>query len=214
MNAEQIRLALLVLGDLISDPERARALHKIARVFEDVGAAKAVKIISTIRSNWESSGRAPRHPAQLKDSIANAHRLFLSSGAKKQADTFAAFLGLFQGTGDQPIDAFVADAIVSRVKSRTARRPSRPKGAFTAEQAQSLADQLASAANDRARFDALLERLKSERKVGELRAIADRYTGYSTAKAKKDDIVRAIRQWHREDEMNRDRRAAQAKTGL
>jgi hypothetical protein len=73
---------------------------------------------------------------------------------------------------------------------------------------------LASAADDRNRFETLLDQLKSQFKVAELKTIARYYLGHETTKTKKDDIVKTIRHWHRQDELNRDRRASQAKTGL
>jgi hypothetical protein len=90
----------------------------------------------------------------------------------------------------------------------------RTRTPIAAEHARELADQLTSAAYDRDRFDTLLDQMKGQLKVAELKAVAGFYTGYETTKTKKDDIVRVIRHWHRQDELNRDRRASQAKAAL
>lgn len=56
--------------------------------------------------------------------------------------------------------------------------------------------------------------MKGQLNLAELKAVARFYTGYETTKKKKDDIIRSIRNWHRQDELNRDRSAAQAKVPL
>jgi hypothetical protein len=214
MNAEQMRSALAAFADLVGGGRRADVLNGLAQLFEGLGSAKVAKIVATIEINWRSANRRPRHSAELKAVLVDLQRAFALSGAKTQASDIATLLRLFDGAGDQSVEAFVEEAIASRVTKSQARGAARTKSPFTKEKARELADQLSSAADDRKRFETLLDQLKGQFKVDQLRAIAGFYTGYETAKTKKDDIISAIRHWHREGEMNRDRRAAQAKAGL
>jgi hypothetical protein len=214
MNAEQMRSALVAFADFARAGQRASALNALASLFEGVGSAKVAKIVATIEGNWKSANRVPRHPAELRAALAELHRALDGSGAKMQAKAFAGLLRLFRGTSDQPVDAFLNDAVECRGKKKPARQTALSTTPITREQARRLADQLTCAADDRKKFDTLLEQMKTQFKVDDLRTIAGLYTGYETSKTKKDDIIRAIRHWHREDEMNRDRRASQAKTGL
>jgi hypothetical protein len=217
MNAEQMRLALIALADLVSGGDglgRANALRRFAAVFEELGTAKIATVVSTIEGNWKADNRTPQHPSELRRVVVDIRKALGHTGATTQAKAFTTLLKLFGGGGGQSVDAFVGEAIGARTKrkrSRSGAAPKRPP--LTAEQARGLADQLTSAADDRTRFDALLDQLKGE-KVADLKAIAGFYTGYETTKTKKDDIIRSMRQWHRDDELNRDRSAAQAKAGL
>jgi len=218
MNAEQMRAVLLAIADLIGRGEgagRATGLRRLAAVFEGVGTAKTATIVRTIEDNWRYDNRIPGHPPGLRETLVDIQKALASSGAKVQAAAFVDLLRLFGSGRNQAIDDFVVEAIAARTKRSRPRRGSAPRRTpLTAEQARSLASQLISAADDRNRFDTLLDQLKRECKLAELKAIAEHYTGYETTKTKKDDIIKSIRHWHREDELNRDRGASQAKAGL
>jgi hypothetical protein len=213
MNAEQMRSTLGAFADLVGGGG-AEYLNRFAKLFEGLGTAKVAAIVGTIEGNWKSSNRNAGYPSELRKAIADIQQAFERSGAKAQAGAFTALLRLFVGADNQSVDAFVAEAIASRVKQGRSRSTTRAATPFTKEQARSLANQLASAADDRNRFDSLLDELKSQLKVAELKTIAGYYLGHETTKTKKDDIVKTMRHWHRQDELNRDRRASQAKTGL
>ena len=217
MNAEQMRLALIAFAGLVGGGDgscRANALRQFAALFEELGTAKVATVVNTIEGNWKADNRAPQHPSVLREVLVDIQNALGHAGAKAQAKAVTALLELFGGGGGQSVDAFVAEAIGARTRRNRSRGGAAPRRTpLTAHQARSLADQLVSAADDRTRFDALLDQLKGE-KVADLKAIAGYYTGYETTKTKKDDIIRSMRQWHREDELNRDRRAAQAKVPL
>jgi len=216
MNAEQMQSALTRIAELFDLErgfERADNLNRLASLFDGLGKAKVSSVVTIILGNWKSDGRVPCHPSGLREIVAGIQRLFEQSGAKVQAKAFGDLLKLLSGAGNQPADAFIAEAVAARVK-RPPRRAARAKPQFTMETARKLASELTSAADDRMRFDTLLDQLERQCKAAELKTIAGLYTGYETAKTKKDDIIRAIRHWHREDELNRDRRASQAKTAL
>jgi hypothetical protein len=208
MIADQMRVALLGFGNLVRGP-RADSVYRLASLFEGLGTTKVASIVKTIEHNWKAENRVRRHPSELRETVAGIEQALVECKAGTQAKAFGSLLQLFSGQGNQPDDAFVAEAIAARAKRTRPRAATR--AAFTAEQARRFADELASATDDRTRFDTLLDELKAQLGVAELKKIAKLYTGYETTKTKKDDIVKAIRHWHREDEMNRDRRAAQAK---
>jgi hypothetical protein len=214
MNAEQMRSALVAFADLIGEGHRSHALRRLAEVLEGLGSAQVNKVVDTIESNWRASRRSPCHPADLRIALEGLQRGFELSGAAKQAKAFAALLRLCTGSGSQPVDAFVAEAASARVRSDRPRENKRPEARIAAEHAREIADRLASAADDRDRFDTLLDQMKGQLNLAELKAVARFYTGYETTKKKKDDIIRSIRNWHRQDELNRDRSAAQAKVPL
>jgi hypothetical protein len=190
MNAEQMRLALVAFASLIGGEEtsrRANALSRFAALFEGLGTAKVAAIVSNIEHNWKADNRVPRRPSELRQALIDIQKALGHIGAKPQAKAFVTLLQLFRGAGDQPVDAFVAEAIAARTKRSRSRGGASPKKTpLSAEQARDLADQLALASDDRTRFDALLDQLKSELKVAELKAIAGFYTGYETTKTKKD----------------------------
>ena len=213
MNAEDMRSALIAFADLVGGSPRADRLRRFAALFEAMGKAKVTSIVATIATNWKASGRVPRYPSQLRDDLTAVYRALECSTAKAQAKVVMALLELFRGSDNQVVEAFVDETIAARIKKPSHRVP-RATPTFTSEQARNAADQLISAADDRYEFEILLQQLKAHRKTAELRTIARFYTGYETTKTKKDDIIVAIRDWQREGEMNRDRRASQAKTGV
>src|SRR5262245_14667314 len=198
MNAEQMRSALAAFANLVGAGRRADALNGLARVFEGLGSATVGKIVATIEDNWKSANRIPRYPAELRMAIDDLQQALARSGAKTQAKEFMGLLLLLRGADNQSIQAFVEEAIASRTKKSHTQGAARTKTTFTEEQARKLADQLTSAADDRVRFDTLLDRLKGQCKAAELKTIAGIYTGYETTKTKKDDIARTIRHWHRQ----------------
>jgi hypothetical protein len=208
MNAEQMCSTLVAFADFVGVGRRAEALDGLAKLFDGLGPAKVAKIIATIEGNWKSVDRAPRYPAELRTLLEGLRRGFIRSGANTQAKALAVLLRLCVGSDNQSFDAFFSEAVAARAKKSVAKKQ------FTSEQAKMLADQLMSVAEDRKRFDALLDQLKGQFKVAELKTIAGLYTGYETTETKKDRIVKAIRHWHRQDELNRDRRASQAKASL
>lgn len=214
MNAEQMRSALVAFAALIGEGRRAHALLSLAGLFEGLDSTQVSKVVATIEGNWKASNRAPRCPADLKSVLEDLHRALEQSGATKQAKAFAAVLRLCSGFDDQSVDTFVAEGTAARVKRVQPRAAAHARTPLTNAHAKKLANELASAADDRDRFDALLDQMKRQFKVVELKTIADFYTGYETLETKKDDIVRAMRRWHRQDELNRDRKSSQAKAAL
>jgi hypothetical protein len=217
MNAEQMHSVLTNLADLVDSRyggQRANNLRGLAALFEGLGNAKVASIVNTIESNWKWSNREPRHPTDLREAVIGIIRVFDASNAKAQAKAFTILLKLLSGAGGQLVDAFVAEAVAARMKTSRSRGLARTGTSITTDVARRFADDLASAANDRTRFDTLLDQLERRCKVAELKTIAGLYTGYETTRTKKDEIIKAIRHWHREGELNRDRRASQAKTPL
>lgn len=168
MNAEQMRSALAAFADLIGGP-RSHALVHLAKLFEGLGSTQVNKVVATVEDNWKAANRAPHHPADVKIVLEGLHRGFEQSGATKQAKAFVALLRLCAGSDDQSVDAFVAEATAARVKRGRPRGVARTRTPFTAEHARKLADQLMSAAEDRDRFDTLLDQMKGQLKVAELR---------------------------------------------
>lgn len=212
MNADGMRSALTAFAALVGgDSPRAGRLRRLTALFEGMGEAKVTAIVMRIEKNWKASNRTPRHPRLLKEDLTAVQRALEDSTAKTQAKVIAAVLKLLQGTEDQPVESFVSDAIAARLKTVS---PPRRTTTITSEHAQRLAAQLVSLRDDRSGFDNLLGELKAHCKAAQLNTIAKFYTGYETGKTKKDDIISVIRNWQRSGEMNRDRRASQAKVPL
>ncbi len=106
-------------------------------------------------------------------------------------------------------EAKKANAAVAKKESAPKKQPPKPK--FADALAPDLGRKLTAAAHQRARFDVLLKEYEAAYKPAELRAIAHCFMGYDVDKKKKGDIIKAMRNWQREAELNDDIHAAQAK---
>jgi hypothetical protein len=216
MNAAQMATALRAFGALMGGGE-AVALAKFAQVFEGLGDVKAAAVAAQVAKNWKAEGRAAKRPVELAKAVGLIEQALTATGAKPQAGVFAKVLPLLAGSEQQDINSFVREAIAARVKKAPPPKPSKqpkvPKPKF-ADLAPELAQKLKVAACDRSRFDALLNEFEESYKATELKVIAARYMGFDVDKKKKADIVKAVRNWQREEELNSDSHASQAKAGL
>jgi magnesium-transporting ATPase (P-type) len=202
MNANQMSAALKAFGTLLGGSE-AVALAKFSHVFNGMGDVAATAVATQVAKNWKAEGRGARRPAELERAVRRIHDVLVTTGAKTQAGVFAKLLPILMGSESQDVDSFVRDAIAARVK----RTP--------AELAATLALKLTAVANDRRLFDALLRDYEGRCKVGDLKAIAERFMGHAVVgKKDKPAIVKAIRNWQREGELNRCSHASQAKAAL
>lgn len=225
MNARQMASALRAFGDLIGGNEGA-ALLKFAHAFDGMGEAKAAAVITQVAKNWKAEGREVKRPAELESAVSQIEKVLTATGARAQAAAFGKVLPILVGSEDQDIDGFVGDVVAARVKrapppkspkaSKATKviRVAKPKKLKFADLAPDLAKRLTLAAYDRIQFDALLSDYERRFKPAEMKAIADRYLGFSVNKTKKDDIVKAVRNWQREEELNWDSHVSQAKAGL
>jgi hypothetical protein len=207
MNVDQMRAALKAFGALMGGAD-AVALTKFAKLFEGMGKAKAAAVVVQVLKNWTADERPRRRPADLERALRRIRDTLTATGATTQANVFWKVLALLEGTANQDIDSFMSEAIAARVKKPAPKKQSRkPK---VAADTQDLGNKLA-AARQRARFDALLNEYEASYSVAELKAIARQYTGYEGHEKSKADIVKAMRNWQREAELNDDLHAAQAK---
>jgi DNA-binding ferritin-like protein (Dps family) len=211
MKVDRMRAALKAFGALMGGAE-AVALTKFAKLFEGMGDVTAASVVAQVSKNWTAEKRPKTRPADLERAIRRIRDTLTATGATTQASVFGKTLALVEGTGNQDLDSFVAEAIAARVKRAPAKKPPKPKKPKFAEaQAPDLGRRLAAAAHQRARFDALLNEYETDYKPAELKAIAHCFMGYEVNKTKKADIIKAIRNWQREAELNDDLHAAQAR---
>jgi ATP-dependent protease HslVU (ClpYQ) ATPase subunit len=202
MNAKQMSAALKAFGTLL-DGSEALALAKFSQVFNGMGDVKATAVAAQVAKNWKAEGREPKRPAELERAVRRIHDVVVTMGARTQAGVFAKVLPMLAGNESQDVDSFVRDVIAARVKKTPA------------ELAARLAQKLTEAANDRRRFDALLSDYEGRCKPGELKAIAERFMGHAVVgKKDKQAVVKAIRNWQREGELNRYSHTSQAKAAL
>lgn len=215
MNVDQMRAALKAFGALMGGTE-ASALVKFANLFEGIGDAKAASVVAQVSKNWATDKRPKKRPAELYRAIRRIQETLTAVGATPHANVFTKTLALLEGKDDQDVDSFVSDAITARVK-RTQPPKMRGKAAkpkFADAVAPNLGHKLSAVAGQRARFDALLNEYQAAYKPAELRAIAHCFMGYEVDKKKKDEIIKAMRNWQLEAELNDDIHAAQAKIGV
>jgi pyridoxal/pyridoxine/pyridoxamine kinase len=201
MNAEQMSEALEAFGALMGGSEAA-ALTGFSRVFRGVGDVKATTVVAQVAKNWHAERREAKRPAELESAVQRIHAVLIALGAKTQAGVFAKVLQILAGNDDRDVESFVRDAIAARVKKTPA------------ELAAGLAQKLTAAATDRRRFDALLSDYEGRCKPGELKAIAEKFMGHAIDRKNKQDIVKAVRNWQREAELNRYSHMSQAKAAL
>jgi hypothetical protein len=213
MNAYQMAAALKAFGALMGGRE-AVALTKFAQVFDGMGEAKAAAIAAQVVKNWKAEGRAGKRPSELEQAVRRIGEALASTGAKAQASVFAKVLPILAGSDNQDVDSFVREAIAARVKKAPPPKPPKVSKPKFADLVPELAQKLTAAACDRGRFDALLKDYEIRYKATELKAIADRFVGFDVHRKKKEDIVKAVRNWQREEELNSDSHASQAKAGL
>jgi len=202
MNAKQLSAGLKAFGSLLGGSEEA-ALARFSQVFDGMGDTKATAIVTQIAKNWKTEGREAKRPAGLHSAVQHIHTVLLTMGATPQARVFDKVLQILTGSEHQDVESFVRDAIAARVK----KTPS--------ELAAELAQKLTTAASDRRRFDALLSNYEGRCKPGQLKAIAERFIGHPmVGKKSREDIVKAVRNWQREGELNRYSHTSQAKAAL
>ena len=209
-------MALKTFSYLMGGSE-AIALAKFAQVFEGLGDVKAAAIAMQVAKNWMAEGRGAMRPAELAKAVGLIVQALTAIGAKPQASVFAKLLPLLAGTEQQDVDSFVREAFAARVKKARALKPQKPpKVANTkfADLAPELAHRLKAAACDRSCFDALLKEFKDSYKASELKVIASHYMGFDVDEKTKEGILKAVRNWQREEELNSDSSASQAKAGL
>ena len=213
MNAEQMAAALKAFGSLIGGGEGA-ALNKFAQLFDGMGEAKAAEITAQIARNWKSEGRSAKRPVELERAVRRIGEVLASTGAKAQAGVFAKVLPILAGSENQDVGSFLREAIEARVKKAPPPKPPKVAKPKFADLAPELAKSLTAVACDRGRFDALLKVYNERYKTKELKAIADHFMGFDVDLTKKKDIVKAVRNWQREEELDNDSHASQAKAGL
>lgn len=216
MKAAQMASALKSFSLLMGGNESV-AVAKFAEVFEGLGDVTAAAVATQIAKNWKTEGRKAKRPAELATAIGLIARALSAAGAKTQVGAFTKVAVLLAGTEHQDVDSFVREAIAARVKKvpppKPAKRPREPKPHF-ADLAPELAYKLKVAACDRSRFDALLKEYEDSYKATELKVIASTYMGFDVDKKKKADILKAMRNWQREAELNSASHSSQAKAGL
>jgi hypothetical protein len=217
MNAKQMATALKAFGNLIGGSE-AVALTKFAQLFENMGEIAASAVAAQVAKNWKADGRIAKRPAELENAVCRIGEALATTGAKAQAAVFAKVsLILLSGREHQDVEHYVRDAITARVKRaplpKIPKQPKVAKPKFT-DLAPELAHRLTASACDRGRFDALLKDYEERFKATELKEIANRTLGFEVDKKKKLDIVKAVRNWQREEELNTGSRKSQAKAGL
>ncbi len=214
MNTKQMTAALKTFGGMLVGSE-GESLAKFAKVFDGLGEAKVTAVVTQVTKNWKTEKRLPKRPVQLERAVRRIENALALTGAKSQAVAFGKVATILSGAVDQDLDSFIQEVIEARVKKAPAPKPPKPTKPKFADQVPLLAQRLALASWERSQFDALLAEYEKRHKGTELKAIADRFLGYDVgAKMKKGDIVKAIRNWQREDELNRSNRASQAKAGL
>jgi hypothetical protein len=216
VKAAQLATALKTFGTLMGGSE-AVALSKFALVFEGLGDMKAAAVAAQVAKNWKTEGRCARRPAELAKAVGLIEQVLNTVGAKPQAGVLAKVVPLLAGSEHQDVDSFVQEAIAARVKKAPPPKPPKlPKVAKPkfADLAPELAQRLRAAACDRSRFDAVLKEFEESYKATELKVIASRYLGFDVDKKTKEDIVKAVRNWQREEELNSASHASQAKAGL
>jgi hypothetical protein len=218
MNAKQMVLALNTFGNLIGGSEAA-ALFKFAEVFDGMGEVKATAVAAQVAKNWKAYGRAAKRPAELEKAVRGIEQALAATGAKAQAGVFAKVLAILVGSDNQDIDGFVREAIDARVKKAPPPKPEKVKPPKVskpkfADLAPELAQKLLAVAYDRGRFDVLLKDYEERYKPSELKAIAHRLPGLFVNSAKKVGIVKAVRNWQREEELNSHSHTSQANVGL
>lgn len=211
MNVDQMQAALKGFGALMGGADGV-TLNKFARLFEGLGKAKVTTVVTQVLKNWEIDKRVKKRPADLERALCCIRDTLTSINATTQANIFGKVLVLLEGTDNQDIDSFVADAISARckrAKQNKSRKATKPK--FADAQAPDIGLRLTAAAHQRALFDAFLNELEAAYKPAELKAIALCFMGYDVGKTRKADIIKAMRNWQREAELNDDLHAAQAK---
>jgi hypothetical protein len=192
---------LTVFGTLMGGREGA-ALATFSQVFNGMGDVKAAAVATQVAKNWRAEGREAKCPAELQDAVRRIYDTLVTMGAKTQAGVFEKVLQLLTGNEDEDLESFVGEAIAARVKWTPV------------ELAGRLAQRLKSVVHDRRRFDALLNEYEGRCKPAEIRAMAESFIGESIGKKNKPDIIRAVRNWQREGELNRCSHASQAKAAL
>jgi hypothetical protein len=180
----------------------AVALAKFSQVFNGMADASAAAVAAQVAKNWKAEGREAKRPAELESAVKRIHDALIATGARTQAGVFRKVLGILTASEDQDVDDFVRDAMAARVKKTPA------------ELTAGLAQKLTAAANDRRQFDALLGDYEGRCKPGELKAIAEKFMGHAIGKKNKQEIVKAVRNWQREGELNRYSHESQAKVAL
>lgn len=211
MNVDQMRAALKAFGALMGGTE-AVALTRFAKLFDGMGVVTAASVVAQVSKNWTTDKRPKRRPADLERALRRIKETLTATGATTQANVFGKVLALCEGTDNQDLDSFVTDAIAARVKrAKPPKQPKPKKPKFADAQAPDLGRALTAAAHQRARFDALLNEYEVAYKPAELKAIAHCFMGYEVDKTKKADIIKAMRNWQREAELNDDLHAAQAR---
>jgi hypothetical protein len=210
MSESKMHAGLLAFAEFAGKgTSRSWVIHSLARVFEGAGAKSVKSLVDTIESNWKADAREPSYPYELRDAVFDLQNGLARIGAKTAAKDIGELLRLFQGGRDQSIEEFVADACAARLKRPKAKSGKRGPP-LTPEGARGFADQLRSAMDDRKLFDDLVKKLQPMT-VADIRSVAGYYMGRATSDRKKGDIIRAIRRWHRDFELERDRHAAQDK---
>jgi hypothetical protein len=209
MTPAQMKATLISLSVMFGAQESSKSgaeLSQLAQLFDDAGKSSLATFIKTIEANWKADVRPPRNPRHLKSVLASIQDLFAAAGASAQVKNFGTILQLFRGDEDQAVVQFLSDTRAAS-KKRVALRSARPG----AEDIASLAQQLLELKHDREKFDALLAKCEKAT-VPNLKMIAAKFLGREIkGKTKKADIVTAIRQRQRQDELNADRSEAQSK---
>jgi hypothetical protein len=216
MNAEQMKSTLTALAKAFTSAGCNRAateMLELADLFDGVGRGTVAKVLSKIEANWKEAARAGRHPSELKSTLVSIRDVFSASGAKTQAQDFTALLRLFHGAPDQSVDAFVSEARSATLSKKEEKTGSskRRSPALNTEEVALIGQQLIDLKSNRVQFDALLEKCEREMTATSLKALACKFLGHELTVRKKADIIAAMRRRQRQDELDTDRGAAQAK---
>lgn len=210
MSDNKMHASLLAFADFAGrGSRRSWVTRSLAQVFEGAAGKSVKAMVDAVLANWEADARAPAHPHELREAVFDLHNGLDRIGAKTAAKDVAELLRLFQGGRDQPMEEFVSDVRAAREKKPKAKFGKRGPP-LTPEGARVFADRLRSATDDRPLFDELLKTMQAMT-IADIQSVATQYMGRTPSDTKKGDLIKAMRRWQRNTELERDRSEAQEK---
>ncbi|MGH6815088.1 MAG: hypothetical protein ACREC6_05235 [Hyphomicrobiaceae bacterium] len=183
--------------------KQAAMVRELAGLFDGYESKNVGDFAKKLRQ-WKGKLRTSETSSCLRtiQSVLQEFQALLRlSTALKTASDIGRIVMLLEGCGHETIAAFVADARAD-VQQQAMRARKTPTPQLRIDVVQAYADELTAHSQDYDAFNLVVARLKEDKKkvrAVEMKAIADRYSGYDTRRKKRGEALKAIQERQRLD---------------
>jgi hypothetical protein len=200
MQAKQMAASLKLIA-VLADPRSAEAITRLAEALETAGSKPFGGLAVKLEKGLEAKGHSST-PTQAVEVVARIAEVSSAAGSKPLSKEFAAasrILAALSNTEASAISAVVAEALAPPPK-----RSAASKKTGIAVNTRELADDLTSASDDNAKFDALVAELNKLPKEA-LLDVAQRFLATDRVFKTKQEMIKAIKSRQLQDALSASR---------